>query len=223
MHSDTSQTQCIAKSCIQTMNGLPIESKKADFALSFSPQHTDVKTQYDAIKSPGHLPPNLSHMSDICTSKLAIHSGGEVKRLLGRALEGQVQLFNFLAAGIIKVRKLLKKAGKGKTSSELTMPLIGWIVVGHTWEFYVAIGDGNEAGDRIGIFGPIRDCILGTYGYYGVFKLLRIVERIKQWAREKYWPWFCRTVIEPCKGMGGLVNDADEINDTEEGDDDDAA
>ena len=63
------------------------------------------------------------------------------------------------------------------------------------------------------VYGPISACSCDTSSYFGIFKVLRLIERIKAWAQEKYWPWYCKAVIEKTK----LADDVDD--DDEDGDD----
>ena len=67
----------------------------------------------------------------------------------------------------------------------------------------MAIGDGNNEADPIIIVGPFRTCQCDSLTYFGAFRLLQLVERIKDWARDVYWPWYCEAVIEPLKLMKG--------------------
>lgn len=138
--------------------------------------------------------------------------GGEVKVLDGNAAQAQFQLYTWwLGAGTVKLRKLLKKAGGGTPTSELTKPLLGWTIVGHSWELCVALGKGNEAADEVCMYGPVRGATCPSYDFVGVFKLLRLCERIKDWTRDEYWPWFCKKVLDPLKGVSGIDDDdADE-------------
>ncbi|KAL9098026.1 MAG: hypothetical protein Q9163_006229 [Psora crenata] len=207
------QTQTINTSYLPRIDGVPIESKKADFALSFSPQHPDVKSHYTALQVPGSEPSTLSQLNDVCTRKLALYLAAEVKKFGGNEMEAEAQLFTWLAAGVTKSRKLLKKA---KFASSDTLPLLGWTIVGHRWELYMALGKGIEEASEINIFGPFRTCAVDTRTYFSVFKLLRINERIKLWAREQYWPWFCEAVLDPLKGLPKTPEEMDEDEEDDE-------
>ena len=121
----------------------------------------------------------------------------------GREKEGQAQLFTWFQAGVTRLRKLLNIVGSGTPTAESTLPLLGWTVVGERWELYMAIGEGNEATDPVLIIGPFRECQCDTTSFFGVFKLLQLMERVKDWARDVYWPWYCETVIEPLKLLKG--------------------
>lgn len=152
--------------------------------MSFNAAHPDVNKKYEQIGGSGR--PNLSQMSNISTSKLTLYLGAEVKIYGGDEVEAKGQLFTWLGTGIIKTRQLLIKMDK--VTKDYTQPLIGWTIVGHEWKLYITVGMGNEWQDEIGIYGPIKACNVDTSGYLGVFKLLRLTERIKLWARETYWP-----------------------------------
>ena len=214
-----SQSQLLAKSCRQTYQGEPFETKKTDWALSFSRQHPEVLHQYDALAWDGH-PPALSQMNNMATSSLVLYSATEVKVTKGKESQAQAQLFTWFQAGFSRLRKLLKKVGNGTPTAESTLPLLGWTVIGERWELYMAIGEGNNEADPIIIVGPLRTCQCDTISYYGAFRLLQLVEKVKDWAREVYWPWYCDAVIEPLKLAKGQPiaqgEKADEAVDAEE-------
>ena len=208
-----SQTQLLAPSCRQKYNGKDFETKKTDWALSFSPTHSDVKSQYDALKSNGNAPA-LSQMNNLATSKLILYSAAEVKIPSGNGSEAKAQLFTWFQAGISRLRKLLKKIGNGTPAADPTLPLLGWTVIGERWELYMAIGNCNQEADSITIIGPCTECNCSTLSYFGVFKLLQLMEKIKDWAREVYWPWYCKVVVEPLKLAKGQPLTQEEENDT---------
>ena len=214
-----SQTQWVNKACLPTVGGKPIESKKADFALSFSPQHPEISQQYAALRTPGQEPFALSQMNDISTSKLVLFIGAEVKKLGGNEAEAKAQLFNWLGAGVIKMRKLVRKINYTAVN---TLPQLGWTIVGHDWKLYMAIGRGNKAEDEISIIGPLQGYTVDTTGFLGAFKLLRLMENIKQWAKEQYWSWYVKTIIDPLKGLTKSPEEAAEDEEIEEGDVSDA-
>lgn len=192
-----SQTQSIEKSSLQEYDGDNGESKKADFALSFSPRYPQVKERYDALRVPGQERPSLSQMSDECTSKLGLYLGAEVKKAGERENVAQRQLFTWLGSGIIKARKLRAAAtASGKPAQRDIMPLLGWTVVGYEWKLYVAFGAGDSPEDTIRIVGPIPGIPNSTESLIDVFKMLQLVECIKQWVREEYWPWFRDDVMK---------------------------
>ena len=69
----------------------------------------------------------------------------------------------------------------------------------------MAIGSGNQETDPIIIVGPFDTCRCTTNSYFGPFKLLQLIERVKDRAREAYWPWYCEAVIEPLKLVQGQL------------------
>ena len=193
-----SQSQLLAKSCRQTYEGKPFETKKTDWALSFSPKHPEVQRQYEALASIC-TPPALSQMNHLATSRLIMYSAAEIKVPNGNGSEAKAQLFTWFQTGFTRLRKLLKKVGNGTATTDSTQPLLGWTAIGEVWDVYMAIGDGNQETDPITIIGPFETCRCTTNSYFGAFRLLQLVERVKDWAREAYWPWYCEAVIEPLK------------------------
>ena len=192
------------KSCRQSYLGQIFETKKTDWALSFSSRHPDVKLQYQALAADGKAP-KLSQMNNDLTSKLVLYSAVEVKVPSGNESEAQAQLFTWFQAGVSRLRQLLKKiaTGNGTLDSGPTLPLVGWTVIGTRWELYVAYGDGNDERDDVFVVGPFALCQCQLNNDFGVFKLLRLIDRVKHWGREYYWPWYCDTIIEPLKSIKG--------------------
>lgn len=139
-------------------------------------------------------------MSDLCTRELGLSSGVEVKKAGERENVAQGQLYTWLGSGIIKARRLRAAAtAKGIPAQPGIMPLLGWIVVGYEWKLYVACGVGDDPGDTIRIFGPVRNIPNKTESLIDVFEMLQLMERIKQWVREEYWPWFRDHVMQALK------------------------
>ena len=194
-----SQTQTIDETCLQICGDRVSQGKKADFALSFSPQHPDIRTHYDQMEIPGHGGSTLSQMSDICTSHRGLYLGAEVKKSGGNENEAKGQLFTWLGSGVIKQRQLLSQADPSQSVPETTMPLVGYTIVGYRWEFYVAYGHGNNTTDDIYILGPLPGLNIGTSSYLDAFRLLQFDERVKNWAKHTYWPWFRDRIMEPLK------------------------
>ena len=132
-----------------------------------------------------------------------MYSATEIKTPSGIESEAKARLFTWFQTGISRLRKLLKKVGNGTPTVDSTQPLFGWTTIGKVWDVYMAIGDGNYETDPIKIFGPFETCRCTTNSYFEAFKLLQLIERLKNWAREAYWPWYCETIIEPLKLVQG--------------------
>ena len=131
-------------------------------------------------------------MNDIFTGSLVPYTGVEVKKFGRNEEEARGQCFQWLSAGVQILRTLINH-------EENVPPLLGWVVVGHQWDLYMAVGFGDTAKDRIVVFGPVSSCTIDTSNYFGAFKLLRLIERVKEWARDKYWVWYCENVLETLK------------------------
>lgn len=211
-HATTSQSQLIAPSCRPTYKGQQYQSKKTDFALAFCDEHPEVSQKYDELGS-FLKRPALSQMNSISTSKMAFYHGGEVKTPRGSRIEAQAQLFYWLGTGIIRMRKLVEKIGRGTLATDDLMPLLGRTIVGHTWEFYIAFGVSNKFHDEIHILGPVEALSCSISSWHNTFKLLQLEERIKDWARRVYWPWYCRAIIDPLKRVIDLPKTQEEVLD----------
>ena len=196
-----STSQLLSNRCRQKYRGELFETKKTNWALSFSHQHPQIGLQYEALDADGKGP-RLSQMNNDATPKLVLCAAIEVKVSGDNEMEARAQLFTWFQAGFSRLRQLLKKIYP-EGDLRPTLPLIGWIVIGRRWDFYIAFGHGNNEDDDIIILGPLEQCQCQLLSDFGVFKLLRLIERVKDWARETYWPWYCDRVIEPLKLIYG--------------------
>lgn len=177
--------------------------KKADFAIAFSRENSTVETEYKKFVGENNISPQLSQMSDVNSGSLIIHTGAEVKKFGGNEEEARGQCFIFLGAGIQMMRELMQPA-----EDDPPPPLLGWTIVGYRWSLFIAYGEGNKKTDKIYIYGPIDSCEISTRNYFEAFKLLRLMERVKKWARETFWEWYVRAVLDH------LGNEEDEENAT---------
>ena len=142
-------------------------------------------------------------------------AGTEVKKDGGNVVEGKGQLLTWMGAGITKIRQLLAEVNEGTPPppSKEAMPLLGWTVVGHRWELFAAAGMGNGVKDPIRVFGPILGCTIETRSWLGAFKLLQLIERVKEWMRDVYWPWFYKEVMAPLRFDRGILDTLGEATD----------
>ena len=94
-------------------------------------------------------------MDDTYTGDVAMLARVEVKRSGENGRDAQAQLFLWLTAGIISLRLLIicRKEGSYTTNR---LALIGWTVVGHIWEIYIAVERGAcSISEAVEIIGPI--------------------------------------------------------------------
>jgi len=160
--------------------------KKTDYALSFSDCHPDVQPVYESASHTA-VGQQLSQMSDDYTGTLALLASAEVKRNGGSSVDAQAQLFMWLAAGITSLRRLRSCCRPG-VYAQKRLPLVGWTVIGHVWEVYIAF-ERDEVTGAVQITGPIEGAGGDTRSVEGVFKLLNMVSVIKKYGKETYWPW----------------------------------
>lgn len=62
-------------------------------------------------------------------------------------------------------------------------------------EFFAAHGEGDRAGDKIRILGPLN-MEYGHKDLKGIFQLLKLIPRLKTWAEATYWPWFTEDILK---------------------------
>lgn len=147
----------------------------------------------------------VSQTTDPFTKRVALFSGIEVKQSNGGNTEALVQLAIWLAAGLEKLHQLHNLHVEESDTCDL-LPSIGWTVIGHDWNLYIAFRGCFEGQDRIVsrahtnshttltfhwqyVDGPIESLCASTRTYYGIFKLIDLVHRLSLYSQEVYWPW----------------------------------
>jgi len=121
-------------------------ARKADLAIAFSPYDEDVGP---AIQSYLHGSPDiaLSQMQDAYTSTIPLVCGIEVKQAGGDSNEGLTQLAIWSTAGLEKTEQLRRRRIAHDIRG-IPLPVMGVVVVGHTWDFYMIWRE--ESGKRVG-------------------------------------------------------------------------
>lgn len=133
-------------------------------------------------------------MLDSYTEHIVLLAGIEVKKGFERDQldEAQLQLKTWLASGIRCLQKLRADvSSKSVERSKQRFPLIGWIAAAHKWQMFLAY---EENDNIIRIDGPID--VGTTDTYIGVFKLMALVRRVKQYGEEQYWPNLVKEVLD---------------------------
>jgi len=123
-------------------------ARKADLAIAFSPHDQDVGP---AIQTYLHRSPGvaLSQMQDAYISTIPLVCGIEVKQAGGDSNEGLTQLAIWSTAGLEKTEHLRRRRTSQK-SPGIPLPVVGIVVVGHTWDFYITWRE--ESGRRVSHF-----------------------------------------------------------------------
>ncbi|KNG84678.1 hypothetical protein ANOM_006987 [Aspergillus nomiae NRRL 13137] len=191
------QTQAIDHSLLPRTPHQVLVNKKIDFTIAFALRDRRVKAVYDAFIS-ASPDQTVSQTTDPFTKRVALFSGTEVKQSDGSSMEALVQLSIWLAAGLEKLLQLRNLQGQ---EFDL-LPTVGWTVIGHEWNLYVAFRGCFEGQDRIYIDGPTEVLSATTRTYYGIFKLIDLVHRVSVYAEEVYWPWLSAKILMPLNTAG---------------------
>ena len=156
-----SEHQSIDPKFLPVTPGDLLLTTRVTFAWAFSKHDPGVAPYYEAMRAKGI---HLSPMTDSWTTRLLLYCGGVVKAPGGHQ-KALAQLALWLAAGlrqrnrireiIIKAleeaetgqakAKKLKKQDSEEAGNGEDEPLIGWIVDGHQWSFYLAWLSDTEA------------------------------------------------------------------------------
>lgn len=175
-------------------------TRKTDFCFSYScfdPKTAELYTQLAAKM------PVVSHTSDVCTQRLALFSGIEVKPENGDAKEAELQIGIWMAASLRKKMELARLAfptsdllltpedtadnatistEKGLTTSRsahLLEPAI--TIIGNEHKIYYAYPSSLK-GD-VTVLGPDEKFAhLSTRSVQGIFKLVRFYGRMLAWG-----------------------------------------
>ncbi|TKA79582.1 hypothetical protein B0A49_08194 [Cryomyces minteri] len=174
------QSQAIDPMLLPQMPNKVRINRKADYALAFSCRKEDILSVYEKV-SLGGLGYNLSQTTDAFTKRVALFSGIEVKQSNGGNTEALAQLSIWLTAGLERIKLLGELNGEQFPVDQL-QPMIGWTVVGHDWHSYIAYKAIHEGQDRVYVEGPIETLAVSTRSYYGIFKLLGLINRVKEFA-----------------------------------------
>lgn len=170
--------QSLEQTLLPMYAGQPIV-KKADLALGFDSKHASDGDIIENITSTRTEP--LSQMSDSYTSTIPLPCGVEIKMSGGDHNEGVTQLAIWCAAGLARLLQLsdladvdLDTSGVGSSATRLgpstveasglrrseLLPLVGWVVVGHEWRFYVSWKE--QSGDMVSYLAVKTYCVLLT-------------------------------------------------------------
>lgn len=206
------QTQTIEPSFLPSLPTTSLAiAKKADLALAFSPYDQNIGPiiQSYLSRNPGST---LSQMQDAYTSLIPLVCGLEVKQAGGDSNEGLTQLAIWATAGLEKVEQL-RRSSPGNGRPRMIQPVVGIVVVGHTWDFYIVWRE--ETGRTVSytplvlairgigklklrwqvVQGPHAALACGTGSYYDIFVLYKVLSRLRTWLSQKYWPWYRDEVL----------------------------
>jgi len=117
-------------------------SKKADLAISLSPYSPPISGALSSFRRRNPVIP-VSQMQDAYAGSVPLVAGIEVKQAGGDGNEGLAQLAVWAAAGLERAEELSvlrrEHARQGRSHGlGLPLPLVGFVVVGHSWELYIA-------------------------------------------------------------------------------------
>ena len=218
------QTQRIDNECLpMSIENTEIDTK-IDYALAYSPRDPATKALYSKLDRRGFS--SRSQMTYIHTKHLAFAAGVAVKRAYGNDQEALAQFSIWAAAGFVRLHELqiLKESiqqrisqqelslahpsqdsssqnfsndvGSKESSSDF-LPVIGWTIVGHDWHFHMAYEFTIENQRSIRVMGRLKKLTADTESYLGIFRLLDLVTRVKDWSRDVHWPWLSKEILEP--------------------------
>ncbi|KAK2858414.1 hypothetical protein FQN49_004760 [Arthroderma sp. PD_2] len=167
--------------------------KKVDYLISYQCTHDEIHEVTAAV---------LANRQDLLLSQTEDTHGTEshfvaveIKSPDGSLYSSILQLATWLAAGLEKRRQLqtLVSQSTEQPPPEMeNLPVLGISVVGHTWYLFIAV---NAQSGGMTLYGPIG--MGDTLSFEGVFQIFSMLQQIKIWGQEVYWPWLRDTILRP--------------------------
>ncbi|KIM93219.1 hypothetical protein OIDMADRAFT_61858 [Oidiodendron maius Zn] len=153
-----------------------VPTVKVDHLLQFNPSHKQISPLYRAVFRSQPPSFSLSAFNDPVAAKTFTCAVIEVKPPGGNFQEASYQIAIASAAVLERIRTLGGDADGP--------PVVGWIVHGHFWTLHVSYREGDGS---IRVLGPYPSGNTATY--LGLYRLLRIIEEVKTWGRDVYFPY----------------------------------
>lgn len=158
---DNIQSQSIDSSYIPASRTPGLINKTADYALVYPAHDPEIAGVYQPLLLAGYSP---SQMTDTYTKHLVMASGAEVKPAHGNSVEALTQLATWFGSGFTKIRESNVEAGKEAGIDELQR-MIGYTVVGHIWDTYMACDIETDGERVVSMVGPLIG-LSTTTGFY---------------------------------------------------------
>ena len=170
------QTQNIDEDLLPIDTATSSPTKNLDLAIAIVPSlhcHDAIIVE-QALKRHGRI----SQMTDVYSSTVPLVCGIEVKDTGGDKNEAIAQLAIWSTTSLRHVKKTI-----GLPAIKL-LPFVGWTVIGHRWDLYITW---LKSDDGVVFWGPVLSS--RTSSYVGLFKILKLLERMDKWMSEVYWSW----------------------------------
>ncbi|KAF8861397.1 hypothetical protein BDZ45DRAFT_740462 [Acephala macrosclerotiorum] len=180
---EEAHTRVVCSDLLSQQNDKPIPTVKVDHLLQFNPSHRLISALYKPVSRSQPPSFSLSAFSDPVAAKTFTCAIIQVKAPGGNFQEASYQIAIASAAILERLRRL-DGPGNDIGDGGDHMPVVGWVVHGHFWTLHVSY---QEAGGSIRVLGPYPSGNTATY--LGLYRLLRIVEEVKLWGRELYFPY----------------------------------
>lgn len=178
---EESQTRSVCKELLPVLGEgrIPVPAVKTDFLIEMNPDHPEVASTLVPIflRDPEIT---LSAFNDPLDAKTMVAGIIEVKPPAGDMAEGVYQFSIAGAATLARLHGLAREyVAKGRH-----MPVVGWVVHGHSWFLYTAY---CEEDSSVRVLGPYPSGNTATI--LGVLRLLRVMDRAREWMGTEYWSY----------------------------------
>ncbi|KAK5987432.1 hypothetical protein PT974_11559 [Cladobotryum mycophilum] len=195
--------------------GIPTTSKKVDFCIYIDPENDDEtwkSLEPSVVALQIALPENALNFTDfIPLDRRPIALSIETKKP-SEGFEGaKVQLSVWLLAQWTFLRCLAKPPGSsggegegdreeehgaGSWTELLPAFLPGIIIQGHDWHLIITTPEGE---DMI-FWGKVT--IGSTSSSKGIYRIIRTLQVLREWAKESYWPYFQDLITKTAERLG---------------------
>lgn len=193
------QSQALKTAFLPRTSQLRIIDRKIDFAIAIDMEKgSHFAVQPEQISS--------SPMTDAYTERLPLLCGLEVKRHGGDQVEAQLQLMVWQAAMLTHLDHLRQLGGNANLPLP---PVVGWIVIGHVWQFYIAWKEpgGDVIIQSFSSYEPASSASTNNTGK--IFVLLKILVKLVRWFKTQYYPAYDALLQQAVESLTVNVDPSD--------------
>lgn len=167
-----------------------VQSRKVDFCIYIEPSNASEEYVVEAISTLREsLPASaFNHTNYPPLGGRPIVCSIETKRTDGKWKDAKAQLGTLLAAHWGFLRRLVISQ---QQSQQLPDFLPGIIAHGHEWHLLLSTIEGQK------IIIWETEVVVSTRNLQGVYQIICLLQLLRRWAIDVYWPWLRGSVLLP--------------------------
>ncbi|KAK7224715.1 hypothetical protein V2G26_012718 [Clonostachys chloroleuca] len=181
---------CSTASLIPNYVPSAVQSRKVDFCIYIEPSNASEEYVVEAISTLREsLPASaFNHTNYPPLGGRPIVCSIETKRTDGKWKDAKAQLGTLLAAHWGFLRRLVISQ---QQSQQLPDFLPGIIAHGHEWHLLLSTIEGQK------IIIWETEVVVSTRNLQGVYQIICLLQLLRRWAIDVYWPWLRGSVLLP--------------------------